>query len=284
MKKIIYLAICLLIISCGQENNSNNNNTQRIVCVSKQYNEIICALGAEQNLVGTDVSSTFPDKLNNIPKVGYHRALSIEGILSLNPTAFFHDNNVGPENVMQQLKELNVNMRSFIKAETIDSTKMLIRELGAYFNKPKEADSLCNQLDAEMQIAITESSKYTAPIRVLIIHYGQASNTYLVMTSKSTGAKMIQWAGGTMAVSDNLKGMKPLSAEVIAESNPDVILLTDFGYDKLGSIESIKDLPGLRNTKASIDNKIYRIKEHDLVYLGPRTGKNVLDLQKLIHQ
>jgi iron complex transport system substrate-binding protein len=175
-------------------------------------------------------------------------------------------------------------MKSFIKAETIDSTKMLIHELGAYFQKEKQADSLCIQLDNDMSAALANKANYNNSVRVLIIHYGQASNTYLVMTSKSTGAKMIQWAGGEMAIQDGQKGMKPLSAEIIAEANPDIILLTDFGYDRLGSLDKVKELPGIGGTKASLNNKIYRIEEHDLVYLGPRTGKNILELQKIIHQ
>ena len=75
-----------------------------------------------------------------------------------------------------------------------------------------------------------------------------------------------------------------MSAEVVAASDPDVILLTDFGYDKLGSPEKIKELPGVAGTKAAMNNRIYRVEEHDLVYLGPRTGQNTLMLQQLIHQ
>jgi iron complex transport system substrate-binding protein len=284
MKKIIYLLLGISLFSCGESANKSENTDKRIVCVSKQYNEIICALGAEKNLVGIDVSSTFPEKLNNIAKVGYHRALSIEGILSLNPTLFLHDNNVGPESVLQQLKDLKVPIQTFTKGETIDSTKILIREIGNYFNKTKEADSLCNILENDFQTALSNCKNYNDTKKVLIIHYGQASNTYLVMTSKSTGAKMIEWAGGKICIEDNAKGMKPLSAEIIANANPDVILVTDFGYDKLGNIESIKDLPGIRGTVASNANKIFRIREHDLVYLGPRTGQNIIDLQKTIHQ
>ncbi|MBP6732107.1 MAG: ABC transporter substrate-binding protein, partial [Chitinophagales bacterium] len=108
-------------------------------------------------------------------------------------------------------------------------------------------------------------------------------NIYLVMTQKSTAAKLINWAGGKMSVVDE-KGMKQLSAEVVAASDPDVILLTDFGYDRLGTHEKIKELPGISGTTAAKNNRIYRVEEHDMVYLGPRTGQTILTLQKLIHQ
>ena len=86
-----------------------------------------------------------------------------------------------------------------------------------------------------------------------------------------------------MAVND-VKGMRQLSAEVVAASDPDIILLTDFGYDRLGSQQKIMELPGVAGTKAAKNHRVYRVEEHDMVYIGPRTGENVLQLQKLIHQ
>jgi iron complex transport system substrate-binding protein len=70
----------------------------------------------------------------------------------------------------------------------------------------------------------------------------------------------------------------------MAKTDPDVILLTDFGYDQLGSLDKIKELPGVAGTKAAKSNRIFRVEEHDMVYLGPRTGEIVLRLQQLIRQ
>lgn len=254
------------------------------MCIAKQYSEIIFALGAEKDIVAVDVSSTYPPEARKLPTVGYHRALSAEGILSAKPTLILHDNNIGPEHVVKQLTDLNIPMKVFGKYNAdIAGTDSLIREMGVYFHKEKQADSLCKKLDSDIQVALAHAKEYKDTVKVLVIHYGQASNVFLVMTKKNTAAKMIEWAGGKMSVDDE-KGMKQLSAEVIAASDPDVILLTDFGYDKLGSIEKIKELPGIAGTRAAKANRIYRVEEHDLVYIGPRTGENTLKLQQLIHQ
>ena len=84
-----------------------------------------------------------------------------------------------------------------------------------------------------------------------------------------------------MAVTGD-RGMKQLSAEVVAASDPDIIFLTDFGYDRLGAREKIMELPGVAGTTAAKNGRIYRVEEHDLVYLGPRTGQIVQTMQKLI--
>lgn len=282
----ICLGLALGIFACGRLANTDEKADQekRIVCISKQLSEIIWALGAQQDIVAVDLSSTYPPEIKSLPTVGYHRALTAEGILATRPTLILHDNNIGPEQVVRQLEELKIPMKVFeSKGNSIDSTKMLIREVGAYFNQSEKADSLCVKLDRDMDKALQNAKTYADTVKVLVIHYGQASNVYLVMTQKSTAAKMLQWAGGKMAVTDE-KGMRQLSAEVVAASDPDVILLTDFGYDRLGTPEHIKELPGVAGTKAALHNRIYRVEEHDLVYLGPRTGENVLMLQKLIHQ
>jgi len=286
MRKVVSILLLFpLLGSCGRFNNKEDGSKkdQRIVCISKQYSEIIYALGAEKDLVAVDVSSTYPPEIKKLPTIGYHRALSAEAVLAAKPDLILHDNNIGPEHVVRQLEQLKIPMKSFIKGETIDSTKMLIRELGAYFHKEARADSLSAKLDADMQLALEKAKQYKDVPKVLIIHFGQASNIYLVMTKKSTAAKMINWAGGQMAIDDE-KGMKQMSAEVVAASDPDVILLTDFGYDRLGSKEKIMELPGVAGTKAAKNGRIYRVEEHDLVYLGPRTGSNTLMLQQLIHQ
>lgn len=286
MKKLFPIALLALsLAACSRFNNKDEkqNHQERIVCIAKQYSEIIYALGAEKDIVAVDISSTYPPQIKKLPTVGYHRALSLEAILAAKPTLIVHDDNIAPEHVVKQLTDLKIPMKVFVKGNTLDSTKMLIREMGAFFHKEHQADSLCKKMDANMQTALENAKQYKDSVKVLVIHFGQASNVFLVMTKKSTAAQMIGWAGGKMSIDDK-KGMRQLSAEVVAASDPDVILLTDFGYDRLGSTAKIKELPGVAGTKAAKNNRIYRIEEHDLVYLGPRTGENTLMLQKLIHQ
>ncbi|HOO09501.1 MAG TPA: ABC transporter substrate-binding protein, partial [Cyclobacteriaceae bacterium] len=257
---------------------------KRIVCLSKQYNEIIFELNAEQDLVAVDLSSTYPPEIKKLPTVGYHRALSTEGILSMKPTMIIHDNNVGPEQVMRQMEGLKIPMMVFkTKGVDIESAKALVTEMGQYFGRQKAADSLNAKLDKDMRLATEALARYDETPKVVVIHYGRAGNLYLTMTEKSTTGELVRMAGGTIPIPGD-RGMMQLSAEVIAKSDPDVILLTDFGYDRLGSPEQIKSLPGVAGTRAAANNRIYRVEEHDMVYFGPRTGEVVLMLQELIHR
>jgi iron complex transport system substrate-binding protein len=295
MKRILLVAVLpaalISAISCGRFSNSANDaKAERLVVISQTYNEIIWALGAQDTVVGVDYSSTYPPDVKKVQTVGYHRALSAEGILSLHPTAIIEDGNIGPPQVVEQLQSLNIPMKTFMaKNDSVDGTKALIREMGAYFHKEARAEELCRTLDSQMATSVERVKQYTDHPRVAVIHFGRASNVYLVVGRGGGGdggaaSQMIEWAGGQMAI--DTRGMQRMaSPEIIAQANPDVILVTDFGYDRLGgALDQIKALPGVATSNAAKTGRIYRIEEHELMYFGPRSGENIEKVAAIIHQ
>ena len=296
MKRILIAAALsaalVAIISCGRFSNPahDTKGEQRLVVISQAYNEIIWALGAQEAVVGVDFSSTYPPDVKKVQTVGYHRALSAEGILSLRPTAIIHDDNIGPPQVVEQLQSLNIPMKSFAaKNDSLDGTKALIREMGAYFQRTDRAEELCRTLDAQTAAALEGVKRYTDHPRVAVIHFGRASNVYLIIGRGGSGdggaaSRMIEWAGGEMAI--ETKGMQRMeSPEIVAQANPDVILVTDYGFDRLGgSLDQIKALPGVATSNAAKTGRIYRIEENVLTYFGPRTGENIEKVAAIIHQ
>ena len=69
---------------------------QRVVSVGSALTEIIYALGAEKMLVGVDTTSLYPAAARSLPQVGYMRALSAEGVLSLRPSLVIATTAAGP--------------------------------------------------------------------------------------------------------------------------------------------------------------------------------------------
>ncbi len=288
----LFASLLLLAAGCGRFGNetSSGSHAERIIVIGQVYNEIIWDLGAEQDIVGVDISSTSPPAVKKVQTVGYHRALSAEGILSLKPTLIIHDGNVGPPQVMQQIASLKIPTLTFkAKNDSLDGTKALIREIGAYFQKQTRAEDLCRKLDSDFAKSLEEVKRYKDQPRVAVIHFGRASNIYLVVGKGGKGdggaaSRMIEYAGGRMAIDQ--AGMERMaSPEVVAKANPDVILMTEFGYDRLGgSLDQIKALPGVATSSAARDNRIYKVAEHDLMYFNPDSGAAVARVAKLIHE
>ncbi|MBS1494101.1 MAG: ABC transporter substrate-binding protein [Bacteroidetes bacterium] len=290
MKKTLGICLILLvtalITSCGRfankESATTKNGKERIVCVSKQLTEFMFAVGAGDKLVGVDLSSTYPPEAQKLVTVGYHRMLSAEGIISLNPTLVIHNGGIAPESVITQLEKVGIPMKVYMGTPNIDSCKVLMMQIAREYNNEAKGIEMCNKLDADMKTAAENLKKYTDRPKVLIIHYGRQMNNYFVMGNRGTANDMLTWAGGVNAA--DTSGFRNLSAEVIVRSQPDVILATDFGFDRTGGEEHFVELPGINLTPAAKNHRIYRIEEHDLVYLGPRTGENVIKYQELIHK
>jgi iron complex transport system substrate-binding protein len=188
MKNYIFFSLLFFTgISCGRFGNDDKSNggPERIVCIAKQYTEMAFALNAQQNIVAVDVSSTFPVAAKSLPTVGYHRALSLEALLAMKPSLILQDNNIGPEPVVKQLKDLKIPMKNFGKyTDDIAGTDSLIREMGAYFHREHEAYSLCTKLKNDVKIAAEKVKQYKDSVKVIVIHFGQANNVYLTMTSR----------------------------------------------------------------------------------------------------
>lgn len=283
------ILVVSLLSSCsrfGKKEEASKKDTVRIVCASKQLTELIFALGKGNEIVGVDLSSTYPKATKNITTIGYHRMLNAEGIISLKPTAFIYnggaDNSIGPDNVIPQLQKVGVTVVQFKSAENIDDTKSLIQDLGRYFNVQHKADSLCKLMDSTIHLAEEKRKQYTDTPKVMIVHFGRASNKYFPFGPKGSPNYILQMAGG-VNVLDSTRKFRELSPEVLAQTQPDVIIATDYGFDRMGA-DNFKAMPGISLTPAAKNNRIYRFEEHDLFYLGPRTGENIIKLMELIHK
>lgn len=292
MKKFIQinlLCFVLVISSCGRFSIKEEKapGEMRIVCVSKHLTEMVYALGQGKSLVAVDLSSTYPDSATLLKTVGYHRALSPEAIIAMTPDLVIYSNDIGPENVIPQITKVGLKVKTFGSANTIDSAKLTLKELANFYGVPEKADAIIKEMDASINAAADslKALNISHKPKVMIIHFGRASNIYFVMSGRhGVGDKMIELAGGETAIYD-AKGAKQLSAEAIAAANPDYIIATDFGFDQMGGMDQfIKGVPGVALTNAGKNKNIIRFEEHDLVYFGPRSGKNIVALMKQLHK
>lgn len=285
MKKIfLFFAASLLLLSCDRFGNKEVDGTKdmRIACLSKQLTEMVFALGKGHDIIARDLSSTYPDSTKYITTVGYHRALSAEAIIAVHPDLVIHSNDIGPDNVLPQIIKAGLKVKAFGGANTIDSAKLLLKELGKFFGEEKKADSLVKAMDAGLARAADtlKARNIHDSLKVMIIHFGLRNNNYFVMSGRNgVGDKMIRLAGCTPTV-----GVREMSPEAVALANPDVIIATDYGYDKMGSMDKfIANVPGVALTNAGKNRRVVRFEEHDIIYFGPRSGDNIIKLIQQLH-
>jgi iron complex transport system substrate-binding protein len=278
------LGVAALVAACSSQGAGSG---ERVVCVSKQLNEFLYDIGAEGVLVARDLTSIYPPQITKLPSVGYHRALSAEGIISMKPTLLLTDGNVGPEPVLAQVRKVGIPELTLAPGNTVDSAMALVTTLGRQFHRERAADSVVASWRAGMDSLWRDTSRWSAPQgaarpRVLVIHFGQIRNNYLALKRGGPADAMLHWAGADNAV-DSVGGMAALTPELIARAAPDVIIATDVGFDRYGSAEQFKTLPGVALTPAAQHDRIYRVNEQEIMYYGPRTPAVVRRLASLVH-
>ncbi|HEY4130666.1 MAG TPA: ABC transporter substrate-binding protein [Gemmatimonadaceae bacterium] len=280
--RLLALATAVVAVACSRDSSGSG---PRVVCVSKQINEFMYDIHAESVLVGRDLTSIYPPQITKLTSVGYHRALSAEGITSLRPTMLLTDGNLGPAAVVDQVKKVGIPVVIMTPGEGQDSAQLLMTRLGQEFHKEKAADSVVAQWKKAMDAALADTTKWAGKPkpRVMIMHMGQIANNYLAIKRGSAGDQIIQWAGGVNAI-DSTGGMMRLTPELIAKAAPDIIIATDVGFDRLGSAEKFAEMPGVAETPAGKAKRIYRVDETEVMYFGPRTAASLQKIAGWFHQ
>jgi iron complex transport system substrate-binding protein len=248
----------------------------RIVSLSGTVSEIICVLGRQSQLVGVDVTSTYPAALEKLPKVGHSRNISAEGVLALTPTLVVGTvESLKPE-VAAQLKAAGVTVQLFKQDYSVAGTKQLIKEVAAAFGATAAVPAVLQKLEKELA---TVKKPAKAP-KVLFI-YARGTGTMMVAGTGTQAAKIIELAGGQNAVTD-FADFKPLTAEALVAANPDVLLLFDSGLASLGGVAGLQKIPGIAQTTAGKNGRVVEMDGQLLTGFGPRLGQATAELaQKL---
>lgn len=249
----------------------------RIVSLDGTVSEILCDLGLQARLVGVDVTSTYPESLEKLPKVGHNRNISAEGILAQKPTLVLTTEKAGTKaEVLDQLRSAGVQVVSFKQDFSVDGTKKIITDIATACRVPSKARGLTRRVDSE----VAKVQKATGRPKVLFI-YARGAGTMFVAGRGTPVEKMIDLAGGQNAT-PQFDDFKPLTTESLVAANPDVILLFDSGLESLGGPSGLLNVPGVAQTNAGKNKRFVTMDGHLLTGFSPRLGKAIGELAQKI--
>ncbi len=255
-------------------------DASRIVTAGGSITEIVYALEAQSRLVGVDQSSVFPEPATKLPQVGYVRTLASEGVLSLNPTLFISTTEAGPPDSLAQLRSAGIPVLILTAEHSAEGVKKKIRGVAAAMSAVDQGEALVKRLDSEIAEAQAAVSKTESRPKVMFI-YARGQGTLNVAGKKTAADEMIRMAGGANAFDHD--NYKPLSAEGVVAAAPDVILLPSRGLEATGGIEGVLKMPGIAQTPAGKAGRVVAMDDLLLLGFGPRTGRGVSELVRLLH-
>lgn len=253
----------------------------RIVSVGGSITEIIYALGAKNRIVGVDSSSLWPQQAKNFPQIGYQRALSAEGVLSLSPDLIIATEDAGPADTLTQLKQVGVTLTIVPSKPTINGIIEKIKAVAKAIGKQAEAAVLIDKTKQKMQQLENQLAQISHKPRVMFL-FSAGRGAPMVSGAETSADGMISLAGGENSIT-GFDGYKPLSTEAMIAARPDVILTTDRSLKALGGISRLMKMPGMLQTPAGKSGQVFAMDGLLLLGLGPRTPQAAAALSKLLH-
>jgi len=253
----------------------------RIVSVGSSITEIIYELGAEKLLVGVDTTSLYPEAARKLPQVGYMRALSAEGVLSLKPTLIIATTAAGPAGALDQLKATGIEIMILPDKYDYDSVVTKIAAIGKVTGKVAEADAMVARGREAMTSLADRLAKAKSHPRVLFL-LSMSGGAPQAAGRDTAAAGIIKLAGGINAV-DGYSGYRPLTPESVIASNADYVLVTRQTVQAMGGKQAILDQPSLNRTPAGKAGKIIEFDALLLLGFGPRTPEAATELALALH-
>lgn len=251
----------------------------RIVSVSGATTEIVYALGAESQLVGTDTTSLYPPAALTTPKVGYMRALSAEGLLSLKPDAVIGTTESGPTVVMDQVRSAGVKVELVEADHTWGEVQRKVAAVGRATARVSQATALQSKLDAQWAavLANVATQKGRKPRAVFILSH---TATPQVAGGKTAANAIMKFAGidNAMSSSKGFDGYRPMTAEALVAAAPDLIVTTTQGIEAAGGVDKFWARAGLNLTPAYARKSLVALDALYLIGFGPRLPQAVTEL------
>lgn len=227
----------------------------RIVSAGASVTDLLIDLGAEKQIVGIDATSQLNNK--DVPNIGYHRQLSVEGVLSLSPTLLLGSEEMGPKPVLTKLDNAGVKVVALPSAPTVAALKQRITQVANLTDKQSKAAPLLRAVDEKRAQLKRHALTSTQQGIFLLVHQGRPASIAGANTTPNT---LIELIGATNPAANTVTSYKPLSPEALLGFNPDFILVMQRSLDQLGGLTGLANaVPLLEKTQAFQQNKILAI-------------------------
>ena len=252
------------------------SGSPRIVSLSAAVTEILYEIGADDAIIAVAQGVHYPTAVQRLPHVGAARTLAAEPVLAHRPTLVLADSGV-PAATITQLRAAGVRVELF-GGDAAAQVVPRIRAVGAVVGRAAEANTLAERVTREL--ATLPSSAPTNAPRVLFV-YARGAGTAFVAGDDTNVHDLLELAGLRNAAR-GISGFRPLTAEAVAASAADVIVIPERGLASVGGAAGLAALPGIAQTPAGRQRRIVALDDQLLLSFGPRTAQAARALREAV--
>ena len=278
---ILILGIFLLLTSYVSA-DTEKTDLDRVVSIGGSITEIIYELGEADRLVARDSTSTYPNAANILPDVGYMRALSPEGILSVDPNLIIAEDGSGPQDTIDLLTQASIPFVKISDGFTRQGIVQKILEVGDALGVKDKAEKVAARINDELMDAESKSNQYSGKRKKVLFILSTRGGKILASGSNTAADGIIKMAGAFNAV-NSFNGYKPLSDEAVTVAAPDVILMMDRRGNHGTDDEELFSMPSISTTPAAKTKSLIRMNGLYLLGFGPRTASAINELRSELY-
>jgi len=297
MRKMAIIALMALLSGCAQSPVASTYTisqddvrsislttkaqltVSRVVVLANGVAEIIQSMNAQSIIVGRDISST-EDSLADIPIVTSGHQVLPEKVIALKPDLVLIDASTGPKAAIETIKSAGITVIETPESWSLEDLPIKVRAVGRAIGAQNQAEELVKQLNQSLDASVVEN----AP-RVAFLYLRGTSSVYLIGGAGSGADSLLASIGAIDVGAQTLdRPFNTLTAESLAELNPDVILVMSKGLESVGGIEGLLKLPGVAQTAAGKNSAVIDVDDSLLLSFGPRTPSLVDALAKALNK
>ncbi|WP_373980225.1 ABC transporter substrate-binding protein [Achromobacter sp. JD417] len=272
MKK--WLAVAAWLLTAGAHAAPPERVATRVVTLGGSVTEIVYQLGQGGKLVGDDLSSLYPEAATKLPRVGYYRAVPVEGVLALKPDLVLASEQAGPPDALKRLGDVGVRIVTVPDAPSVDSLKARIRNIAEALDVAPAGDALVTEITRDLKAV--EAIPATGARAILVIN----RTGTLQGAGGGTAANEVMTMAGLANVLKDQHGYKPLSAEAVSALAPEIIVVTRTSLEASGGVDKLLALPGLASTPAAARKRVIVMDDLLLLGMGPRLPLALTELKR----
>lgn len=289
--KHVFLALLLAAPASGGHAESYPE-AGRVLSIGSSITEIVYALGEQSRLVGRDTTSTWPPEAGALTDVGYMRALSPEGVLSVSPDLILAEAGAGPPEAISVLRAADVAYVPIPETYAPEGVLAKVDAVAEALGVPEKGRELHDRLAADLARTADLSAQVDAPKKVLFVLSMQGGRVMASGTGTAADG-MIRLAGAENALT-GFEGYKPVTDEAVIAAAPDIILMMDRGNAEADSTANggsgpdaakanALAMPALAQTPAGQSGAVIIMNGLKLLGFGPRTGEAATELHGLVY-
>jgi iron complex transport system substrate-binding protein len=257
-------------------------DASRVLCIGGDVTEIVFALSAGGRIVAVDSTSQYPPQVLKAKTVGYMRALSSEGVISVGATLVLASERAGPPEVVKTLKATSVPYvevpDDYSADGIIGKVRLIARALGA----EAEGERVAQQVSAGFAELAGLRARIDRPVRALFVLGVQ--NGRILIGGRGTSADAILALAGAENVAAGVNGFRPVADEAVVELAPEAIVgMKGAGDNDTHDLSRLLSLKGIQSTPAGAANRVVLMDGLYLLGFGPRAADAARDLMRALY-